>query len=66
MKPLSTGKSPFENPPKVGEKIQWVEPKPENGRQLNEISRPANGILSDRDFVPTLRVPNVGGLIPPK
>ena len=27
MKPLFTNKSPFENPPKVKEKIQWVEPK---------------------------------------
>ena len=27
MKPLSIDNSPFENPPKVKEKIQWVEPK---------------------------------------
>ena len=27
MKPLFTAKSPFENPPKVKEKIQWIEPK---------------------------------------
>jgi bifunctional non-homologous end joining protein LigD len=27
MKPLSTDKSPFDNPPKVKEKIQWLEPK---------------------------------------
>ena len=27
MKPLFTDESPFENPPKVKEKIQWVEPK---------------------------------------
>jgi bifunctional non-homologous end joining protein LigD len=27
MKPLFTNKSPFENPPKVKEKIQWVKPK---------------------------------------
>jgi bifunctional non-homologous end joining protein LigD len=27
MKPLSTDNSPFENPPKVNEKIQWVRPK---------------------------------------
>jgi bifunctional non-homologous end joining protein LigD len=27
MKPLLTNKSPFENPPKVKEKIQWVKPK---------------------------------------
>jgi bifunctional non-homologous end joining protein LigD len=27
MKPLFTDKSPFENPPKVKEKIQWVQPK---------------------------------------
>jgi bifunctional non-homologous end joining protein LigD len=27
MKPLFTPKSPFENPPKVKEKIQWIEPK---------------------------------------
>src|ERR1700745_2780027 len=25
MKPLSTDKSPFDNPPKVKEKIQWIE-----------------------------------------
>jgi bifunctional non-homologous end joining protein LigD len=27
MKPLFTEKSPFENPPRVPEKIQWVKPK---------------------------------------
>ena len=27
MEPLSTDKSPFDNPPKVKEKIQWIEPK---------------------------------------
>ena len=27
MKPLWTDKSPFDNPPKVKEKIQWIEPK---------------------------------------
>ena len=27
MKPLSTNKSPFDNPPKVKEKIQWIDPK---------------------------------------
>jgi bifunctional non-homologous end joining protein LigD len=27
MKPLFTDKSPFENPPQVPEKIQWVKPK---------------------------------------
>jgi bifunctional non-homologous end joining protein LigD len=27
MKPLSTDKSPFDNPPKVKEKIQWIKPK---------------------------------------
>ena len=26
MKPLFTEKSPFENPPKIPEKVQWVEP----------------------------------------
>ena len=27
MKPLLSEKSPFANPPRVSEKIQWVEPK---------------------------------------
>jgi bifunctional non-homologous end joining protein LigD len=27
MKPLFTDKSPFENPPNVKEKVQWIEPK---------------------------------------
>src|SRR6516162_9842081 len=27
MRPLFTDRSPFKNPPKVTEKIQWVEPK---------------------------------------
>jgi bifunctional non-homologous end joining protein LigD len=27
MKPLFTDKSPFENPPRIPEKIQWVKPK---------------------------------------
>jgi bifunctional non-homologous end joining protein LigD len=27
MKPLCTDKSPFENPPRVPERIQWVKPK---------------------------------------
>jgi len=27
MKPLFTDKSPFENPPLIPEKIQWVKPK---------------------------------------
>jgi bifunctional non-homologous end joining protein LigD len=27
MKPLFTNKSPFENPPRIPEKIQWVKPK---------------------------------------
>jgi bifunctional non-homologous end joining protein LigD len=27
MKPLFIEKSPFENPPRVPEKIQWVKPK---------------------------------------
>jgi hypothetical protein len=26
LKPFFTGKSPFENPPKIPEKIQWVKP----------------------------------------
>jgi hypothetical protein len=29
MKPLFTAKPPFENPPKVKEKIQWIEPNTE-------------------------------------
>ena len=27
MKPLFTDKSPFVNPPKIPEKIQWIEPR---------------------------------------
>jgi bifunctional non-homologous end joining protein LigD len=27
MAPFFTDKSPFENPPKVKEKIQWIEPE---------------------------------------
>ena len=27
MKPVSTDRSPFDNPPKIKEKIHWIEPK---------------------------------------
>jgi hypothetical protein len=37
-----------------------------SGRQLNQISSLANGILSNRNFVPALGMPNVGSLIPPE